>query len=255
MGYELYYEGRISFDRPVRLDRPDEEDRLTTLTRFFTPVFQQAEGTSTGRNITGFQVDEATADWAKPWLWQADLTAIEAFARSRQATLTAQLRWQGDGCPSNPADDRGHVVFDLHGQHHQVPDSNRAVEAHRRRSCTCYPAPASHPTPAPSPAQTDVLGRAASVLAAAGLTILDADSDGTGLRIRPAEPLSDHPHVTLVAPVVNGREGYPPYPQHTDRRSTWAQLMKAARNALTAAGWERIWEEDTGGEFSPPSTN
>ncbi|WP_331732976.1 DUF6221 family protein (plasmid) [Streptomyces sp. NBC_00015] len=155
MGYELYYEGRITFDRPVRLARPDEEDCLSGLARFFTPVFEQAEGTSTGRYVTGFQVEEEPADWAKSWPWHEDFVAIEEFARCHQVTLTAQLRWQGDGCPSNPADDRGHVVFDVHGEHHQVPDSSnndQAVEAHRRRSCTCYGDPAPHPTPAPSPA-------------------------------------------------------------------------------------------------------
>ena len=154
MGYELYYEGRITFDRPVRLARPDEESRLSGLARFFTPVIEQAEGTSTGRRITGFQVDEETGDWAKSWPWNEDFAAIEEFARSHQVTLTAELRWQGDGCPANPADDRGHVVFDLHGEHHQVPDSNnsdQAVEAHRRCSCTCYGDPAPRPAPAPSP--------------------------------------------------------------------------------------------------------
>ncbi|MFE5219331.1 MULTISPECIES: hypothetical protein [unclassified Streptomyces] len=154
MGYELYYEGRITFDRPVSLARPDEEDRLSDLAPFFIPVFEQAEGMPTGRSITGFQVDEETADWAKSWPWHKNFAAIEEFARCHQITLTAQLRWQGDGCPSNPADDRGHVVFDLHGDHHQVPDSSndQAVEAHRRRSCTCYRDPTPHPTPASSPA-------------------------------------------------------------------------------------------------------
>lgn len=150
MGYELYYEGRITFDRPVSLDRPDAEE-LIHLTRFFTPVFEQAEGTSTGRSVTGFQVDEETAEGAKSLLWGEGFVAIEEFARSHQVTPTAQLRWQGDGCPADLADGRGHVVFDVHGDHHQVPDSNnndKAVEAHRQRSCTCYPDPAPHPTPA-----------------------------------------------------------------------------------------------------------
>lgn len=56
--------------------------------------------------------------------------------------------------PPNPADDRGRIVFDVHGTHHQVPDSSnddRAVEAHRQRSCTCYRDAAPHPAPAPSP--------------------------------------------------------------------------------------------------------
>ncbi|MET7490595.1 hypothetical protein [Streptomyces sp. NPDC005538] len=154
MGYELYYEGRITFDRPVSLARPEEESRLPDL-RFFNPVFERAEGTSTSRHVTGFQVDEETGDWAKSWPWQRDFAAIEDFARRHQVTLTAHLRWQGDGCPSDPADDRGQIVFDLHGTHHQVPDSkndNRAVEAHRQRCCTCYGDPAPHPAPAPSPA-------------------------------------------------------------------------------------------------------
>jgi hypothetical protein len=150
VGYELYYKGRITFDRSVSLARPDEED-LFDLT-FFSPLFQRAEGTSTSRYITGFQVDEEIIA-AKSWPWAMDFAAIEEFARRHQLTLTADLRWQGDGCPLDPADDRGHVVFDLHGEHHQVPDSNnddQAIEAHRRRSCTCYRDP--HPTPGPSPA-------------------------------------------------------------------------------------------------------
>ncbi|MFJ5951397.1 hypothetical protein [Streptomyces noursei] len=153
MGYELYYEGRITFDRPVSLAHPEEEAHLSTLARFFTPVFEQAESTSTGRYVTGFQVDEETGDWAKSCVWNENFAAIEEFARRHQVTLTAQLRWQGDGCFFNPADDRGHVVFDLHGAHHQVPDSNnnvQAVEAHRRRSCTCYHDPAPSPTPEPA---------------------------------------------------------------------------------------------------------
>ncbi|MFJ8027814.1 hypothetical protein [Streptomyces sp. NPDC096311] len=155
MGYELYYKGRITFGRPVSLARPDEEDCLSGLTRFFTPVIEQAEGTSTGRCITGFQVDEETGDWAKSWSWREDFAAIEEFARCHQVTLSADLRWQGDGCPAHPADDRGHVVFDVHGEHHQVPDSDsdngQAVEVHRRRSCTCYRDLAPHPAPASSP--------------------------------------------------------------------------------------------------------
>ncbi|MEV4868532.1 hypothetical protein [Streptomyces syringium] len=154
MGYELYYEGRITFDRPVSLAHPDE-DRLCDLARFFTPVFEQAEGTPTGRHVTGFQVDEETTDWAKSCPWHEDFAAIEEFARCHQITLTAELRWQGDGCPANPADDRGHVVFDVHGEHHQVPDSSnndQAIEAHRRRSCSCYRDLAPRPAPAPSPA-------------------------------------------------------------------------------------------------------
>lgn len=156
MGYELYYEGRITFDRPVSLARPDEESRLPDL-RFFNPVFERAEGTSTSRHVTGFQVDGETGDWAKSWPWQQDFSAIEDYARRHRLTLTAQLRWQGDGCPSNPADDRGHVVFDLSGEHHQVPDSksnDQTVQAHRSRSCTCYGDPAPHPAPAPSPASS-----------------------------------------------------------------------------------------------------
>lgn len=152
MGYELYYEGHITFDRPVPLARADE-DRLSDLARFFTPVFEEADGTPTGRHVTGFQVDEETAEWAKSWPWHENFAAIEEFARRHQVTLAAQLRWQGDGCPANPADDRGHVVFDLHGDHHQVPDSSnndQAVEAHCRRSCTCYRDTAPQATPAPS---------------------------------------------------------------------------------------------------------
>ncbi|MET8816657.1 hypothetical protein ABZW47_32270 [Streptomyces sp. NPDC004549] len=140
MGYELYYEGRITFDRPVSLDVAGEH--LCDLTRFFNPLlFERIEGTDTKRYVTGFQVDEENGDWAKSWPWSEDFVAIEDFARDHQVTLTAHLRWQGDGCPSDPADDRGNVVFDLHGTHHQVPDSkndDRAVEAHRQRSCTCY---------------------------------------------------------------------------------------------------------------------
>lgn len=153
MGYELYYEGRITFDRPVSLARPDEEAGLPDLAFFNPLLFERAEGTSTSRYVTGFQVDEETGDSAKSWNWHEDFAAIEEFARCHQVTLTAQLRWQGDGCPANPADDRGHVVFDLHGQHHQVPDSSndQAVEAHRRRSCTCYHDPAPPPAPEPAP--------------------------------------------------------------------------------------------------------
>ncbi|MCZ1011997.1 hypothetical protein [Streptomyces lydicus] len=156
MGYELYYEGRITFDRPVRLDGPDAEEYLCDLAVFFNPLlFERTEGTCTKRYVTGFQVDEENSDWAKSWPWSKDFVAIEDFARHHQITLTAHLRWQGDGCPPDPADDRGHIVFDLHGTHHQVPDSkndDRAVEAHRQRSCTCYGNAAPHPTPAPSPA-------------------------------------------------------------------------------------------------------
>ncbi|MFE9250891.1 hypothetical protein [Streptomyces sp. NPDC007088] len=140
MGYEIYYEGRITFDRPVSLDAAGEH--LCNLTRFFNPLLiERTEGTDTKRYVTGFQVDEANSDWAKSWPWAMDFVTIEDFARDHQVTLTAHLRWQGDGCPSDPADDRGHIVFDLYGTHHQVPDSkndDRAVEAHRQRSCTCY---------------------------------------------------------------------------------------------------------------------
>ncbi|MER5617683.1 hypothetical protein [Streptomyces sp. NPDC002215] len=156
MGYELYYKGHITFDRPVSLARPDEPD-LFNLTRFFNPLLlQRAEGTTSSRYVTGFQVDQENAEWAKSWPWSEDFAAIEDFARRHLVTLTAQLRWQGDGCPPNPADDRGHVVFDLHGQHHQVPDSSngQAAEAHRRRTCTCYRDPAPRPTPAPAPTPT-----------------------------------------------------------------------------------------------------
>ncbi|MFJ5817302.1 hypothetical protein ACIQGT_25910 [Streptomyces sp. NPDC093108] len=153
MGYEMYYEGRITFDRPVSLDAAGEH--LCDLTRFFNPLmFDRTEGTDPQRYVTGFQVDEATAEGARSWLWQEDLVAIEDFAQRHQVTLTAHLRWQGDGCPPNPADDRGRIVFDVHGTHHQVPDSSnddRAVEAHRQRSCTCYRDAAPHPAPAPSP--------------------------------------------------------------------------------------------------------
>jgi hypothetical protein len=154
VGYELYYEGRITFDPPVSLSGPGEEEFLPDLA-FFTPTVQTAEGTSTGRRVTGFQVNEDTAEGARSWTWHEDLAAIEAFARSHQVTPTAQLRWQGDSCPDDPADDRGHVVFDLYGEHHQVPDSednDQAVESHRSRSCTCYRGAAPQSAPAPSPA-------------------------------------------------------------------------------------------------------
>ncbi|MFD6335780.1 hypothetical protein ACFWGI_40215 [Streptomyces niveus] len=152
MGYELYYEGRIAFDRPVSLDRPDAEEHLCNLTRFFAPVFEQVEGTSTGRRVTGFEVDEEIAEDAKSLLWEEGLVAIAEFARRHQVTLTPQLRWQGDR-----VEDRGHVVFDVHGDHHQVLDSdnNKAVEAHRQRSCTCYRDPAPDPMPAPARVAAD----------------------------------------------------------------------------------------------------
>jgi hypothetical protein len=163
VGYELYYEGRVTFDPPVSLSGPGEEDLLPDLTQFFTPVFEEADGTSTGRHVTGFQVDEKIYNSAKSWPWQQDLAAIEEFARRHRVTLTAQLRWQGDGFPPNPAEDRGHIVFDLYGEHHQIPDSennDQTVETHRRRSCTCYtdphPDPAPHPVPVPELAPVSV---------------------------------------------------------------------------------------------------
>lgn len=156
----MYYEGRITFDRPVSLDAAGEH--LCDLTRFFNPLlFERTEGTDTKRYVTGFQVDEENSDWAKSWPWSMDFVAIEDFARDHQVTLTAHLRWQGDGCPSDPADDRGRIVFDLHGAHHQVPDSkndDRAVEAHRQRSCTCYGNAAQPPAPAPSPEPAPAAG-------------------------------------------------------------------------------------------------
>ncbi|MEU6594126.1 hypothetical protein ABZ923_33790 [Streptomyces sp. NPDC046881] len=105
-----------------------------------------------------------------------------------------------------------------------------------------------------TPALPDVHRRAAAVLAAAGLSVLDTETDtgtdATGLRVRPAQ---DSPEHTLVAPVVNGLEELPPpLPQHNDRRAAWVRLMQAARNTLTAAGWERLWVTPTGGEFLPP---
>ena len=94
--------------------------------------------------------------------------------------------------------------------------------------------------------------RAATVLVAAGLTVLDTDATGTGLRIRSGEESPDN---TLVVPVVDGVEDFPPpFPLYNDRRSKWVGLMQAARNALTAAGWERLFETPTGGEFSPPAS-
>lgn len=104
-----------------------------------------------------------------------------------------------------------------------------------------------------TPALPDFHRRAATVLTAAGLTVLDSDSDtnATGLRVRHAQHSPDH---TFVAPVVDGLEECPPLlPQHNDRRSTWVRLMQAARNALTTAGWERLWETSTGGGFIPPN--
>ncbi|MEU6071903.1 hypothetical protein ABZ864_47670 [Streptomyces sp. NPDC047082] len=106
----------------------------------------------------------------------------------------------------------------------------------------------------PTPALPDAHRRAAAVLSAAGLTVLDTedgDTGETGLRVRTSEHSPDH---TLVVPVVNGREQFPPpLPQHNERRSTWVGLMQAARNALTAAGWTRLFETPTGGEFTPPN--
>ncbi|MEU5239688.1 hypothetical protein ACH4UR_25495 [Streptomyces lydicus] len=129
---------------------PEDEARLPHLARFFSPLFEQSEGTTTGRQVTGFQVNEEVSDWAKSLPWDKDFAAIEEFAQHHQVTLTAQLRWQGDGEPANPADDRGHVVFDIHGNHHQVADSDQTAQGHRQRSCTCYRNPAPHPTPEPS---------------------------------------------------------------------------------------------------------
>ncbi|MFH0245924.1 hypothetical protein ACGRHY_26715 [Streptomyces sp. HK10] len=105
-----------------------------------------------------------------------------------------------------------------------------------------------------TPALPDVHRRAAAVLAAANLTVLDTatdtGTDATGLRVRPAPRSPEH---TLVVPVVNGLEELPPpLPQHNDRRAAWVRLMQAARNTLTATGWERLWETSTGGEFLPP---
>ena len=102
----------------------------------------------------------------------------------------------------------------------------------------------------PTPALPDGHRRTANVLAAAGLTVLDTDSRATGLRVRPAPHSPKH---TLVAPVVNGLEELPPpLPQNNDRRAAWVQLMQAACDNLTAAGWERLWETSTGSAFLPP---
>ncbi|MFD4577425.1 hypothetical protein ACFWNK_34020 [Streptomyces sp. NPDC058417] len=253
MGYELDYQGRITFDRPVRLARPDE-DCLSGLARFFTPVFERAEGSATGRHVTGFQVDEMTAESNRASIWGEDLAAIQKFARCHQVTLTGQLRWQGDGCTANPADDCGHVVFDLHGEYHLVRDSDndQAAEAHRRRSCTCYCTPAPNPTPEqPTVGPPGGHRRAAAVLAAAGLTVLDnTDTGTTGLRVRSGEDCPEH---TLVVPVVNGlEERPPPLPQNHEQLAAWVRLMQTARNTLTAAGWGRLWETSTGGDFLPP---
>ncbi|WP_030895450.1 hypothetical protein [Streptomyces sp. NRRL F-5053] len=156
MGYELYYKGRIAFARPVCLSSSDE-DRLPGLTRFFAPMFEPASDTPTGRHVTGFRVDENRAQCSKTWIWSDDLVDIEEFAQRHHVTLDSQLRWQGDGCPPDPADDRGRVVFDIHGAHHLVPDSEtgQAVEAHHQRCCTCYD-PATHPTLTPSPVPATV---------------------------------------------------------------------------------------------------
>lgn len=106
----------------------------------------------------------------------------------------------------------------------------------------------------PTPALSDVHHSAATVLTAAGLTVLDHGTDtagATGLRVRPA--LHSPAHV-FVVPVVNGLEDYPlPFPQHNDRRSAWVGLMQAARKALRAAGWERLEETPGGGEFIAPA--
>ncbi|MGX4694457.1 hypothetical protein [Streptomyces sp. JNUCC 63] len=102
----------------------------------------------------------------------------------------------------------------------------------------------------PTPAPTAFHRCAATLLTAAGLTVLDADSTGTGVRIRPA---TRSPRHILIVPVVNGNEDCPPpLPQHDPRRSMWTRLMQTSRDALTAADWTRHGETPTGGEFIPP---
>ncbi|RNG14302.1 hypothetical protein [Streptomyces botrytidirepellens] len=114
----------------------------------------------------------------------------------------------------------------------------------------------------PTPALPDVHARAAAVLTAAGLTVLDADTDtdtgadadadGTGVRVRPAPYDPGH---SFVVPVVHGRENFPPpLAEYDDRRSAWIELMQAARNALTDAGWQRLLRTDNGAEFRPPAS-
>ncbi|RNG08213.1 hypothetical protein [Streptomyces botrytidirepellens] len=103
----------------------------------------------------------------------------------------------------------------------------------------------------PTPALPDAHARAAAVLTAAGLTVLDTNTNGTGVRVQAAPYDPDH---SFVVPVINGRENYPPLlPEYNNRRSAWVRLMQAARNALTGAGWERLYETDSGGEFRPPA--
>ncbi|MGW9032726.1 hypothetical protein ACWGQ5_54150 [Streptomyces sp. NPDC055722] len=90
---------------------------------------------------------------------------------------------------------------------------------------------------------------ATTVLAAADLTVLTPDTPGTGIRLRPANSTTDAARI-IVVPVVDGQEQFPPaHPQHNDRRATWTHLMAAAREALTAAGWEPRGETATGGSF------
>ncbi|MGW2939876.1 hypothetical protein ACWDA7_51430 [Streptomyces sp. NPDC001156] len=90
---------------------------------------------------------------------------------------------------------------------------------------------------------------ATTVLAAADLTVLTPDTPGTGIRLRPTHHHTDAARI-IVVPVVDGQEQFPPaHPQHNDRRATWTHLMAAAREALTAAGWEPRGETATGGSF------
>ncbi|MER5889688.1 hypothetical protein ABT160_38175 [Streptomyces sp. NPDC001941] len=141
MGYELYYEGRVFFDRPLTLEHLQGDDPAN-LSRFFIPLYGQPEpeGTSSGRYLTGFEVDEESCVYARSGPWNDDFEAIEEFALRHNLTLTADLRWQNDSCSPDPDEDRGYVIFDAQGQHHSVSDSSNAknVDTHRQRTCTCY---------------------------------------------------------------------------------------------------------------------
>ncbi|MEW1657882.1 hypothetical protein [Streptomyces sp. NPDC093707] len=89
---------------------------------------------------------------------------------------------------------------------------------------------------------------ARAVLAAAGVPVLAAGSQETGVLITSDPSLADS---VLVVPVVKGLEGLPAaMPANDERRAEWVRLIASSRKALTAAGWERECETPRYGRFS-----
>ncbi|WP_329317204.1 hypothetical protein OG723_44410 (plasmid) [Streptomyces sp. NBC_01278] len=88
---------------------------------------------------------------------------------------------------------------------------------------------------------------ATAVLTAAGLTVLDPGSKGTGVVLHPVENFTD---AVEVRPVVNGLENCPMGAgDFNERRAEWVCIMAAARTALTETGWERWGETPRYGRF------